>query len=189
MPTIDPENSIHEWDQVPSASLGHPCIRAAKWVWLIGGIETVIFGLCSFFTAVTSQIPLEELNEMASEEQFRQLIEIYPLLGPMAVGALILGFIPGVIYLFAGFGVRSGHRTATVVALALGITQSLVLGLLFLNNVLGSIMAYDPVGLTIQVLTVGSLLLIVGYGTYQVWLAKEYSQSQLEEHVDPWNNP
>ncbi len=167
----DTNSSSHhnEWDVPLVGPPANARKRASFWVWVIGGVEVVAFGFCGLFLSVMSRFTAGDFEQALTPEQLSQYSEVQPMLKPAAVTFLVLGFIPGLVYVLLGFKVRNGNRRATTTALILAMTQGLVFGVLFLSSVLHAVGQGDPAALTINVLTLGSLLGLLGIGTHRLW--------------------
>jgi len=174
----------HEGTEEPYRIRHH----AAKLVWIIGAIQALVFGCCTTSMAIVATIPPEQLEQMTDPATFDQFTRAMPLFLPVAITVFVLGFVPGVVYLIAGFGVKAGKPPATSLALVLMTTQSIVLGVLLLNAVVAAVASHRPADLTLGVLTHGSLLVLLGFGIHRLWRVKQYNQNHLEEQTDPWND-
>jgi hypothetical protein len=93
-------------------------------------------------------------------EQYRAMA---PHLRAIAVTLLLLGFLPGLAYLVLGFAVRSGRRWASVTAFVLTGTQALVLGLIFLLNLLGALLSGSAGAVAAAVMIWGALAGLLAY--------------------------
>lgn len=180
---------LDQWHLAPdhgSPNLRH---RAAVITWIIGSVQSVLFGSCSALTTWAARLRPDELQGITNPEQLEQFSKFHPMLGHVAITLFVLGVVPGIVYLMLGFAVRTGSTIATGTALVLAITQSIVLGTIFIHNVLTAVLAHDPVMLTVNALTLGSLLALLGFGIRSLWLARQCDRDNLEAQTDPWNNP
>lgn len=144
--------------------------RAARLLWLTGAILCVVFGSCaagmwmfdSFTPAEVEQILRKSQTGDVNTfmEQYRQ---VAPHLRAIAVMLLLLGFLPGLAYLYLGFPVQRGRRSAAVAAFVLTGTQTLVVTLICLLNLLAALMTGNPGGATMTVLIWGSLAGLLAY--------------------------
>ena len=158
----------------PSGEAAEPngsdrCARAAFWVRMIGFVQVAAFCFFGLPIVLIRLIPTDQLRSMTDSQQFKQIIESQPFLGTMAWMFFLLGFLPGLVYLALGFVVRRGRGLAIDVALFLAVTQCIVFGLLLLRNMAAAFVHASPVSLTVNVLTVGSLLALLIHGVRCLW--------------------
>lgn len=143
--------------------------RAAFWVRMIGFVQVAAFVLCGLPMVLIRLIPTDQLQSMTDPQQFEQIIESQPFLGIMAWIFFLLGFLPGMVYLALGFVVRRARGLAIDLALFLAVTQCIVFGLLLLRNMVTAFVQASPVSLTVNVLTIGSLLTLLFQGVRCLW--------------------
>ncbi len=165
--------------QVPAQSTSRdpdhaPLHRAATVVWCLGVVEIIAFGgmaACLGWAAVLTPHRLEHLagQSRLTQPQIDRLLEAQPTLGAWAVALIVFGALPGVLYLFLGSGVRTGRQPPTMVALTLAATQVLVFGVSFIARAAQAFLAHQPVAFTINALTLGSLLVLLGFALYGLW--------------------
>ena len=163
--------------------------RAAVSVWVIGAVQTVAFGCCSALMGMVAMVPLEHFRTVTDLKVFEQLAGVYPLLGDAAMTGFVLGFLPGLAYLALGFAVRVGRGFSTEVAMVLAATQLVVFGTVFVSNLVVAVTGHSPSAATVNILTLGSLLALLGYGIRCLWLARQSRHGDWDESTDPWNDP
>jgi len=167
----------------------NPARRAALLVWALAAVGLIAFGCCSTALSLWAGRSQDELKQALPQWDADQLAQLYPLLWPMAILVFVIGFLPGLIYLIAGFGVRSGRALPTNLALLLTITQAIVWGVLFLSGVFQAVRMGSPTNLTVNVLTFGSFLALLGFTIHWLLRAKRARQESAELATDPWNDP
>ena len=188
-PHPTPPPGYNEWDMLAHGTSSGAAQRAALFTWIVAGVELVLFGGCSAAIAIISTVPLEELRKMGDPAQIDQIAQIYPMLGAIAVVMFIFGFLPAIAYLILGFGVRAGKPLSITVTLVLAMTQCTVFGVLFINNTLASVQRGDPATLMLNVVTLGSLVGLLGYTARLLWQMKQQANNNRAIHTDPWNEP
>ena len=189
MPITNSEPGPSEWDLPPQREDDAAPHRSAKWVWIVGGIETILFGCCSIFLALTASVPLDELEKMADPAQFEMIRQAHPMLRTVAITTFVLGFVPGVAYLILGFGIKAGQPLPMTIALVLTMMQCIVFGILLINNILSATQVGHPLGVTVNIVTLGSLVGILGYTTHLLWQVKQLTRTNMPVNDDPWNKP
>lgn len=100
---------------------------------------------------------------------------------------LVLGIVPALIYVISAFGVYAGKHSAMNLALIVLLTQGIVVGIILLTSVAGAIMMASPVDLTVNVLTIGSVMALIIAAIRALLAAREHDQDSLGEQTDPWN--
>lgn len=185
---MPPAPDHQPWDQPPAAQ-PEPARRAALLLWLLGAVDLVVFGCCSVAFSIAASGPQSQLQVAAPRLPPEMIAQVYPLLWPMAILVFVLGFLPGVAYLLTGFGVRAGRRPPTMIALLLVTTQTIVWGVLFLTSVFQSLRAGSPTDLTVQFLTLGSYLTLLGFTLVWLLRARQAGRGDQQESSEPWNDP
>lgn len=170
--TADSKPGFNKWD-VPAAPAGI-CRQASNGVWLIGAVETAVFGFCVAVMAVLASLPPEQFEEFADQASIEHLTLHQPVFVEVAVTLFVLGVLPGVAYLLLGYPVRQENSLGITAALVLAMTQCMVFGLLLLRNLVATLIEHDPAATTLQILTLGSLLLLLGCGAYRLWQARRH---------------
>lgn len=185
----DSNTNQNEWDIPVGLSPDQVRCRAAMLVWIIGAIEVAIFGCLSTALGLWSTLPPDQLRQAAdqgglADYQLDLFIRMQPLFVTWAITLLVLGFVPGVVYLIAGFCVRKGGSFATGAALLLASTQCIVLGARFMSQAMGAVQAHNPGALTVLTLTLGSLVTLLGFGTYWLWRGWQLARNKPQPHED-----
>ena len=165
----------------------------AVWVWVSGAILSLVMGCCVTTLTVAAVVPLEELSAKAGEalstEQLEQFQRIQPMLVPFTLGVFLLGFVPGLIYLVTGFGVRSGNRPSIVLTRWLIMIQLGWLVLVLVLNVLGLLIQRDMAGLFLSTLIYLPVLWLLYNTLKRLNRIHRNSETNLEISRDPWANP
>lgn len=167
--------------------------RAALWTWILGVAQVLFSGCLSSAFAVLAVTPLPKLLQEVSEKQpesVEVITTMYPLFWPMAGLILVMGFIPGVAYIVAGFGVRKNNSTATYVAMLLAITQTIVLGVLVLSNIVVALSKGDLCSVTFNIIVMGTMLAMIGYTALLLYRTRRGDVSTWQDQsTDPWDEP
>jgi len=192
MPTASDHPEYNEWDMPTDGASPDATSRAAKLVWIIGIIETAVFGCFSTVLALGAIVPTSQFQELVdqgqmSPDQFNEFIAMQPMCGPAAIVLFVLGFLPGLAYLVAGFAVRQGKAIPSTIIIVLAATQFLVFGVIFAFNLMGAVLTHNPVALTFNALTLGTLLLLLGLAIRSLLVARQ--QRHNNTHNDPWKHP
>ena len=131
--------------------------RAARWIWWIGGAETLLFGTCSALSANVASTPVERIiSQLDGSVDVAQLTAAHEKLWPVVALLLILGVVPGLAYLVLGFGIRRGVLAATRVGLVICGTQAVVVTFFAVNTVLAAILTLNPVAVSVWVILLGT---------------------------------
>lgn len=131
--------------------------RAARWIWWIGGAETVIFVFLAVILVVLASISIDEsFPEFEGQLDLVLLQARQDRLWSLVALLLVLGVGPGLAYLWLGFAIRRGALTAIRIALAVVGTQVVVLALVMVNVILTAILALDPFEVSLSVVLLGT---------------------------------
>lgn len=170
-----------EWDEPvgPDARL-----RAAIFVWILGGLTVVLCGCCSALLGVMGMMSDQELEEAARQPLPPEYFQFKQQLPTVALGVLILGFVPGVLYLFLGFGVHKGRSAPTGIALVLAATQAIALAGLAAWDMIAAIRMGNPSALTFVILILGTPLLLLGFAIRWLLAAQQMNASHDVNHDD-----
>lgn len=165
--------------------------RAALWTWILGATQVLFSGCLASAFAVLAVTPLPRLLQEVSEKQpesVEAITTMYPLFWPMAGLMLVMGFIPGVVYIFAGFGVRKNNSTATYTAMLLAITQTIVLGVLVFTNIVAALLKGDLCSVTFNVVVMGTMLGMIGYTALLLYRSRRGDVANWQDQsTDPWD--
>ena len=191
-----PDNpGYDEWDIPPSGASPDASSRAAKLVWIIGIIEIAVFGCFSTVLALGAIIPTNQFKELVdqgqmSPDQFNEFIAMQPMCGPAAMVLFVLGFLPGLAYLVAGFAVRQGKAIASTITIVLVATQFIVFGVIFALNLIGAVLTHNPIALTFNALTLGSLVVLLGLAIRSLLAERQHRHNiGQKQYSDPWKHP
>ena len=147
----------------------------------------VICGWTTVSLFITAAMPTEQFVEnFAPYLPADQLARVHRLLWHLALSILVLGLLPGIAYIYLGFGVRKGRALPTRVAIGLAVMQTAVLAVLVLDAVVTAISGADPVAVTAAILLRGTPLAIL-IGCVRVLLRARLTQGDhVDLQVDPW---
>ncbi|MDX1682153.1 MAG: hypothetical protein R3336_03435 [Phycisphaeraceae bacterium] len=165
------------------ASGPSPYRRAALLCWLTGAMEILIFGCCAGVFAMFGQFSAEQFPP-EQHEQFKLIQQIAPL---VAVAVVVMGVLPGLIYVGLGFAVKAQKTWAVVTGLIFAIGQAFMLGLMLLYSLVNAVMMMDPVSFTLNVIVIGSPLALLVFLAY--WLMKAFSGPSAQPQANPWDPP
>jgi len=166
--------------------------RAAIWVWIVGAVETVVFGCMGCALSVAALTPLNKLEEILADHPMRENIDLeqgYKMLWMVAVLFIVLGLMPGIAYLALGFAVKARKAALTNFALMLLMTQSIVWGLILVINVGSGFVNGSPAEVTLSVLTLGTLVVLIVVAIRTILSIGPAELGASAEHSDPWNTP
>jgi len=165
--------------------------RAATLMVVAGALELVCFGLLALCCLSVAVTPLEELQSKMQlpPAQLTQMSQVKESAVPMAVTLVLMGVVPGLAYLGLSLGVRRGRYVSTQISMLLVATQMIVLGLMFLAVALESMMQLNPVVLTFNVITLGSLLMLLAFIFKHLMQARIGAKLALRSDREPWDSP
>ena len=159
MAEVDPPN---EWDAASEVAY-NPARRAAIFVWVLGVLSVVAFGFGTLLFLLLTALPAESFLQAIPELTPEDLEEIRSSARIVALLFVVLGFAPGIAYIFFGFGVRKSQATPTKLAATLALTQLIIWGVILMANLVVAARASQPAAITLQVLTLGTFLALLGY--------------------------
>ena len=146
-----------DW-QTDYAQQGHPAgEKAAVYVWLCSATLLLMSGCCglsgiALLSMSTSQILENMPAHLPVDEQVMQML---PYLGPiMAIGSLVLLFVPSLVLAILAFWIRTGGRAVTVIALVIIGIQCGVFALALLNY-LFALLQIPSAGMVMLVVIIG----------------------------------
>lgn len=134
--------------------------KAAVYVWLSAGLQLAMSCCCGLTGAVlmvmsTAQITENLPHDLPNRDQALQML---PVMGPaLAVGSVVLLFIPAVILGILAFQVRCGGRAATTIALVILSIQCAGLALVILNYVY-ALLTFQSIAILGMILVMGGVL-------------------------------
>jgi hypothetical protein len=170
-----------EWDEPAGPD---PNFRAAVFVWIAGAVTMLMSGCCAMTAMMLGTVSLEELERVAGQPMPPQFTQVQPMLAYVAIAVLVMGFVPGVIYLVLGFGIRRGKLLPIRLAMVLAITQSIVLACLLLWDLAQAITAGNPMALTVSVLLMGTPLALLGFALRWLFAAQQQAASAGRDEMD-----
>ncbi len=164
--------------------------RAAVWVWVTGGVLVLLMGCCVTTLTVAAITPFDELTKAAgtnvSQAQLDQFEQIQPMLIPLTIGVFAIGFLPALIYLFTGFGVRVGGPVSIRFTRLLMMVQLLLLMLLMLLNIAGLLIQRDVVGLVFSLIVYAPVLWLLFTTFKRLGELRNTRVMNDELSSDPW---
>lgn len=164
--------------------------HAAMWAWIIGAMQTLLFGCCAATFALMASMPQDELDRAAQQQpgSAEAIALVYPHLRTIAALLLLIGFIPGVMYCVAGFFIRANNKPAIYFTLFLAIAQIFVVGVLLLLNLIGFFINGSLIQLTINILMYGTMLGMLGALVFNLFRSITPQQAATDDQQsDPWN--
>ncbi len=145
-----------------------PAKRAAFFCRVLGAVEVVTFGACVGLLTMIAGLDDTKLQQRVREgtyspERAAQIEQVRSTARQRAVGALLLGVIPGAGYLGLSFAVRRKRRAASLGAIVLACVQVVAVALLMIDLLTTASLRGNPSSITLIVLTLGTLLgLLIG---------------------------
>ncbi|MCE9590568.1 MAG: hypothetical protein K8S99_08605 [Planctomycetes bacterium] len=184
----DPD--MNPWDDA-DLTASAAARRASVWVWAVAAGQIVLFGCSGTMYAIMASMPLAELQQLfAGNPQLVQALpQMHPVFWHVAILTLSLGFVPGVVYLIAGFGVRAGKQPTIYVALLLAVTQIIVIGTMTLFNIIAAVSVANLPAATIYVIVFGTIIGTLGMMARNLYLVSGRQVRVQETQTDPWNDP
>ncbi len=146
-----------DWQTPYPSQAGPTGEKAAAYVWVCAGVLLLMSGCCGVSGIMlslmdTSQIIDQMPADIPLDENMRRAL---PMVGPaMAIGSLVLLFIPCVVLTILAFKIRSGGRTSTIIALVLMGILSGVFALTLLNYLI-ALVQFPQAGILLVVVIVG----------------------------------
>ncbi len=164
--------------------------RAALWVWVTGGVLVLLMGCCVTTLTVAAITPIDELTKAAGtsvpQAQLDHFQQIQPLLVPLTIGVFAVGFLPALIYLFTGFGVRVGGPASIKFTRLLMLVQLVLLALLMLLNVVGLVIQRDIIGLVFSAILYLPVLWLLFTTSQKLGQLRTTGLMSDELSNDPW---
>ena len=169
--------------------------------------EIILFGCCSGIFFYLPSAPLDQLadNPDLNAQQLETLDQISQtpseILYAIGIGGLLIGVLPGLLYLFLAFGVRRTRTASIMICLVMSIAQTIVVAVMFLQHVFGALMSGDPCQVTFAIVLWGSMggllfftirWLFIARRTQVKILLYKLQQARAAEAAakqEPWNTP
>lgn len=170
----------------PRPPKANPYARAAVLIWLVGTFELLLFGLLTTVLVAMASVNEPTIHDAVAsgamtQEQSAIFLHQQPQFTPRVVTVVILGLLPAILCLVLGFFIRAGGRIAVMLALLITITQTTVIGVLFLGGLLWAATSGQPTVATLNILFFGSLLILLGVAIY--WLIQaRHARSPFAAH-------
>lgn len=134
--------------------------KAAVYLWLSAGLQLLLSCCCGLtglglMVMSTSEIMENMPHDMPNREEAMQML---PVMGPaIAIGSVVLLFIPALVLGILAFWVRSGGRVASIFALIILGIQCVGLALLTLNYIL-ALLTFQSIAILFMIVVMGAIL-------------------------------
>lgn len=134
--------------------------KAATYLWLSAGLQFVVSCCCGLtglglMIMSTAEIMENMPRDLPNREEALRML---PYMGPaLAIGSVVLLFIPALILGILAFWVRSGGRVATIIALVILSIQCLGLALMILNYII-ALMAFQSLAIVLMLAVMGAIM-------------------------------
>lgn len=160
--------------------------RAAIMLWVAGGLQTVMFGVCSMRVMILGLMSRGQLRAMVAKSpqqspQLDQLVNHHDAILPIAIVMMVLLVVPALWLIWLGFRVRQGRPLANVTARVILYAQSFLAAMMifvsFLTGNIGAILT--------SLIVFGSLLGVLIATARACLLARDSKQTRPS--ADPWN--
>lgn len=162
--------------------------RGARWVWWIGGIQGVLCGWMVLSLTTAATMSPEDFAALSKPQvPAEHLALIHPMLWPLALSTCVLGFLPGLAYIYLGFGVRKGRTLPARISIGLSVIQAILLGVFLVSSIVSAILEAAPAKLTLSVLVLGTPLIVMIYCTRALLRTRLVQTFAAETDVDPWH--
>ena len=161
--------------------------RTARWVWIIGGFEMASCGFLSGSLFRLWALPAHQKKAVLQGAlEPNQVEQMAGQIWPMATASLIFGFIPGLTFVFLGFGIRRKRWLPTGGALILSAVQSAVLCLLIGAALLGALRRGAPANFTLAIVLLGTPAAILGLTARSLFRLMPECSYRRKIETDPW---
>lgn len=166
-----------------------PATRAAVAVWVAAAIQVILFGGCALLLGLAAMSPEAQLRqatgEMPAQITAGQMrIVLWAFAGLIALTM----WVPGLVLLFLGFGVKEGRRGQTLAAAVILVVQAVLLGFFVLLPTVNTLLEGGPlIGVAVHLLVFGGLLWIVVWAARRALLARRAATAPMFDAEEPWN--
>lgn len=161
--------------------------KAAMYLWLSAGLQFLLSCCCGLTGLGLMVMSNAEIIKNLPQDfpNREEAIRMLPYMGPvMAIGSVVLLFLPALILGILAFRVRSGGRVASIVALVILSIQCVGLALMILNYVI-ALMAFQSVAILFMLVVMGAILaLFVKTGIELVNVLRHPTSTDLSQ--DGW---
>lgn len=169
---------------------GNHAGRAATMLLVAGLLEVAGFGLLVLSCISAATMSLEEMQQLKLDASQMELITNFKKIAwPTAIAITVLGVAPGIAYIALSIGVRASRYVATQIAMLLIATQFIVFGILFLASAGEAMMQMKPAMLTLNVVTLGTLLMVLAFTFQNLMRARIAAKLKLTSDKEPWDSP
>jgi len=169
-PVQPPPDGMQRGQTYRTKVINNPFTRAARFLWIVGTLELLIFSCSSgsfiwMGTLSTDQwMKMVSATEMSQQQrdvlvQFQDQLPSWSMM--MGIAGLLLGVLPGLLFVCLAFAVRKAHRGAIIACMIMASAQAFVLGFITVPNLFQSITNANPVSLTVTVLLFGTPLALL----------------------------
>lgn len=191
MSTLDPgleppgdwQNAYAPQDPGPNPAGG----KAAVYLWFSAGLQFVISCCCGLTGLGLMLMSNAEIMENMPRDipNREEALKMLPYMGPaMAIGSVVLLFLPALVLSILAFWVRSGGRAATIIALLILSIQCLGLGLMILNYII-ALLTFQSVAILFMLAVMGAIMaLFVKTGVELINVLRQPTPTDLSQ--DGW---
>lgn len=149
----------------------HAANRAAGIAWAVGLIEIIFATVMAAFLFWAANQSLDDLYRSYFHESlaYRDWLLIHPKLTGFAIAVILLGVLPGVVYLVAGYSLKHSVAKAAMFVATLAILQSFVLTGLLVMRLGHAFGKADPAAMSMSVLAIGTPIAVLLYTARCSW--------------------
>ncbi len=164
MSTLDPgleppgdwQNAYAPQDPGPNPAGG----KAATYLWLSAGLQLLLSCCCGLTGLGLMLMSAAEVMENMPRDipNREEALRMLPYMGPiMAIGSVVLLFLPALVLGILAFPVRSGGRAASIAALVILTIQCLGLAMMILNYLI-ALMTFQSFAILFILLVMGAIM-------------------------------
>jgi len=163
--------------------------RAAFFARIVGVVQIAVFGSCAFGLTSLGRMDPNDLNRQVlsgqlTPQQAEQAMRWQEDAGLLTIGTVMVGVVPGVIYLGASGLVRRGRPAATLAVMMLAGMQVIAVGLWCLDVMVDAVRVSSPVAVTFTVVTLGTLAALLGATILWCWRASSAMSADASADSD-----
>jgi uncharacterized membrane protein len=183
---------VEPWNVPPTSWAATVRHRAARWVWVLAGVEIALTLCCSMLLLALAVVPPGELEKAmtesgADQNQVRQVLQMTTYAPALAAGYGVMGVVPALVLAASAFGVRRGRNWAVALCLVIVLMQMLVIGAFLLMGIAVALSSGRPGQFTFAVLVLGSLIALMGFTFRHLLEARRAGAASHDEDANPWS--